>query len=379
MADYFRKTKSLYSSTTNSFSSGEAETITPSSVAGLPTDTEIVLTFDRTVAGKLERILGTISGSNFVISSGGRGYDGTSDTSHTSPTVEYIPNAADINAMVTGIRINHTQAGLHDFNGTEVILDADADTTITADTDDQIDIKIANADDFKFTANTFTALSGSTIATNTIAETTAASGVTIDGVLLKDGAATLTADLQLAATGNIQANGADPKRGLYIPASALFPATTTGCAALAQGETTTNKINYKYLAFDASTEEYAWFHMPTPDYWDLGTITVKFHWTAASSSGDVIWGAAGLCRSDDDALDTALGSAVTVTDTLTATGDEHTTSATSAITIGGTPAKGDKLYLRVYRDADAGGDTLAADAHLTGITIKFSTGQYDDQ
>ena len=44
-----------------------------------------------------------------------------------------------------------------------MILDADADTTISADTDDQIDIKIAGADDFQFTANTFTAQSGSGI------------------------------------------------------------------------------------------------------------------------------------------------------------------------------------------------------------------------
>lgn len=50
-----------------------------------------------------------------------------------------------------------------DMNGQEFILDADADTSITADTDDQIDIKIAGADDFRMTANTFTALSGSTI------------------------------------------------------------------------------------------------------------------------------------------------------------------------------------------------------------------------
>jgi hypothetical protein len=50
-----------------------------------------------------------------------------------------------------------------DLNGTELILDADADTSITADTDDQIDIKIAGADDFQFTANTFTAASGSSI------------------------------------------------------------------------------------------------------------------------------------------------------------------------------------------------------------------------
>jgi hypothetical protein len=78
-----------------------------------------------------------------------------------------------------------------DMNGEAdaLILDADQDTTISAPTDDQIDIEINGADDFRFTANTFTALSGSTIATNTIAETTAASGVTVDGVLLKDGGA----------------------------------------------------------------------------------------------------------------------------------------------------------------------------------------------
>lgn len=186
-------------------------------------------------------------------------------------------------------------------------------------------------------------------------------------------------DVNLATGLNIQVNSADPKRGMYIPASALFPATTNGCAAHAQGETTTNKINYKYLAFDASTEEYAWIHLPTPDNWDLSTVTITFHWTFASSSGDVIWGAAGLCRSNDDALDTALGTAQTVTDTALTAGDEHTTSATSAITIGGTPAKGDKLYLRVYRDADAGGDTLGADAYLMGITVKYGIGQYDDQ
>jgi hypothetical protein len=72
-------------------------------------------------------------------------------------------------------------------NGKEMTLDADADTSITADTDDQVDVKISGADDFRFTANTFTALSGSTIATNTISETTSGSGVTIDSVLLKDG------------------------------------------------------------------------------------------------------------------------------------------------------------------------------------------------
>ena len=37
-----------------------------------------------------------------------------------------------------------------DLNGNELILDVDGDTTITSDTDDQIDIKIANTDHIKF-------------------------------------------------------------------------------------------------------------------------------------------------------------------------------------------------------------------------------------
>ena len=76
-----------------------------------------------------------------------------------------------------------------DLNGAELILDADGDTTITADTDDQIDIKIAGADDFQFTANTFTAQSGSTIAgqaiTATTIATTGAVTATVDGTGLK--------------------------------------------------------------------------------------------------------------------------------------------------------------------------------------------------
>jgi len=50
-----------------------------------------------------------------------------------------------------------------DINGEELILDVDGDTSIQADTDDQIDVKIAGADDFKFSANAMNVLSGSTL------------------------------------------------------------------------------------------------------------------------------------------------------------------------------------------------------------------------
>ena len=45
-----------------------------------------------------------------------------------------------------------TKASLIDLNGQELILDADADTSITADTDDRIDIKIAGSDTVHITS-----------------------------------------------------------------------------------------------------------------------------------------------------------------------------------------------------------------------------------
>ena len=50
-----------------------------------------------------------------------------------------------------------------DVNGSELILDVDGDTSLHANTDDQIDVQISGADDFRFTANTLNVLSGSTL------------------------------------------------------------------------------------------------------------------------------------------------------------------------------------------------------------------------
>jgi len=114
-------------------------------------------------------------------------------------------HATNPNMVDTGIG---STAG-HDLDGNEFILDADADTSITADTDDQIDIKIAGADDFQFTANTFTAQSGSTIAAQALTATT----VTASGIVKTDDttAATTTTD------GSLQTDG-----GLSVAADAVI-------------------------------------------------------------------------------------------------------------------------------------------------------------
>lgn len=239
----------------------------------------------------------------------------------------------------TVFTVGHSTTGGHDFNGAEVIIDADADTTMTADTDDQIDWKLGGSDAFRMKLTDF--------------------------------------DLVNAAA-NMTVAGADPKRTMYVPATAMFPSTTAPCATLAQIESSTNDVNIKVLAFDGAgtSKEYAEFGIQSPSYWDASTITVQFIWYAAAGSGTVNWEIQGLALSDDDALDTAYGTLQEVTDTLLATGDVHISAETSAITIAGTPVAGDWLQFKVARDP--ANDTNTSDANLMGIRIRFGVAQYND-
>jgi len=90
-------------------------------------------------------------------------------------------------------------SGATDLDGGVLTLDADADTTITADTDDQIDIAIAGADDFRFTANTFTALSGSSVVIPDGGLTLGSTAVTSTAAELNllDGVTSTTAELNI--------------------------------------------------------------------------------------------------------------------------------------------------------------------------------------
>lgn len=164
---------------------------------------------------------------------------------------------------------------------------------------------------------------------------------------------------------------------IYTPARAMIARASSGAAA-GTTELATNDVMLASFDFDASADEFVQFEVWMPKSWNESTVTAKFRWTAASGSGNVIWAIQGLARSDDDALDTAFGTAVTVTDTLLTANDEHQTSATSAMTIGGTPAEGDVVIFQVYRDADAGGDTLAVDAKLLGVHIYITTNAVND-
>ena len=118
MSSYFRKGKSLFSTTLSAgISTGTGETITPNSVSGLPTDTPITLTIDRVDSSgnatptKMERITGTILAGS--LTSYTRGVEGTEQAHASGAVVEYIWNAADLNDYSTGLTVEHNQTGTH--------------------------------------------------------------------------------------------------------------------------------------------------------------------------------------------------------------------------------------------------------------------------
>ena len=121
-------------------------------------------------------------------------------------------------------------AGL-DVNGGELVLDADGDTSITADTDDQIDIKIAGADDFQMTANTFSVLSGSTL--NIDSGATIANSGTATGF---GGGGLASGDVIPADDGSVGAPGLsfadDTDNGLYRIGADNFGVAVAGALAM---------------------------------------------------------------------------------------------------------------------------------------------------
>ena len=222
--------------------------------------------------------------------------------------------------------------------------------------------------------------------TNTGAMTMAIDGLAAVDVVDRHGAA-MTAGLIIANSvyllqyngtlGDLVAIGVEPgligrqQRYFSVANGEIYTRTTSGAAA-GTAETTTNRVMQKTLDFDASAIEYAQFSFRAPKRWNEGTMTAIFVWSHAATTVNfkVAWGIQGLARSDDDALDTAFGTAVTVNDTGGTTDDIYHTAETSAFTLSGTPAAGDSLFFQVYRNAtDATNDTLAIDARLLGVHL----------
>ena len=164
---------------------------------------------------------------------------------------------------------------------------------------------------------------------------------------------------------------------IYVPATAMYPNTTSGCADLAQVELS-NGPELKCLDFDPSSDENAQFTVCFPKSWNEGTITFQAFWTVTGTdNGTVAWGLSGVSVADDASINASFGTNVVATaKAFSGTSNDMTVSAVSGPVTVASAAVDTQTYFQIMRDVSA--DSQAGDARLLGIKLFFTTDAKND-
>ena len=148
--------------------------------------------------------------------------------------------------------------------------------------------------------------------------------------------------------------------------STVFPATVkaNGTSILIFG-----------LAFDAGTDEAAFFAFRATGY-GSGNLTLTIHWYAdTATTNSEVWGASiGAITAGTDTTDVEAKSLATENTTTTAARTSAQALQTTDITISNLDsiANGDLLLLRLRRVGSNGSDTMSGDAIAVALTLSYS-------
>lgn len=130
------------------------------------------------------------------------------------------------------------------------------------------------------------------------------------------------------------------------------------------------------LAFDAATDEAAFWKFRAVDY-TSGNLTLDLFWYAdTATSGNIVWDAqiAAITPETDtqDVETKAFATANSVTDSHLGTTGQRLHKATITISNLDSLAADDIVWLRINRDANNASDTMAGDAILTLAQLSYS-------
>jgi len=169
------------------------------------------------------------------------------------------------------------------------------------------------------------------------------------------------------------------KQSIWVPALAMKPTSSNGCAAITSVETTSGYPDMNVLDFDKDSDEFAQFTVAFPKSWNLGTVTFQVFWSGIAATTGVSWFVQAVAMNDNQDIGVAYGTAVGVDDDAQGAVEELLVSAESGeVTIAGTPADDDLCFFSIYRDVSGGNDDMAGDARLHGIKIFYTTDAAND-
>lgn len=170
------------------------------------------------------------------------------------------------------------------------------------------------------------------------------------------------------------------KHTIWVPASAMIPTQTNGCAPLASVELTADQPNLQVLDFDASSDEHAQFSIALPKSWNEGTITYAVYWTTThTGTNGVAWALKATSAGDNENINIAFGTAIVVTDDNQNNANYlNVTAESSAVTIAGAPAANHYVTFDIFRDVSDANDDMTQDARLLGVAILYTTDAEND-
>lgn len=138
-----------------------------------------------------------------------------------------------------------------------------------------------------------------------------------------------------------------------------------------------SSLGVESYSFDAAAVEAIQFQLPRLPNYGSGNLTLKLTWYGdTATSGDVVWSAqlAAITPDTDsqDAETKTYATAQSVTDSHLGTTAQRIHTCSITVSNLDSLAAGDVVWLKVYRDATNGSDTLSGDAQLTGLVLEYS-------
>jgi len=233
---------------------------------------------------------------------------------------------------------------------------------------------------------TAAAITGTVVVANT-SVSIAGDGATVTGIKDEDDMSSNSAT-KLATQQSIKAYVDTAVTGvkkvgvetIYVPAAAMYPQTTNGCADLEQVEMTAGKPELKCLDFAADADDHAQFTIAFPKSWNEGTVTFQAFFTVSgTNTGTVAWGLKAAGVGDGNNINNGFDSDHGVVATAKAhegtSGHLNLTAESGAMTVNGA-GENRMTFFQVLRDVSA--DTQTGAARLLGIKLFFTTNAAND-